>query len=81
MYACSLRLLHPLKQVRQTERRRVLRAERDEYELVAKLAELGEGDRVRVVEPLERARPVEREPSVGKAASHLIREALDRLAL
>src|SRR5688572_29035643 len=76
-----LRLLHALEQVRQAERRRVLRAQRDEHELVAELAELRESDRVGVVEPLERARPVEREPRLREAAAHLIGEALDRLAL
>src|SRR6185503_6638566 len=72
-----LRLLHALQQIRQTERRRVLRAECDEHELAAKLTELGEGDRVGVVEPFERARPVEREPSIRETAPDLVGEALD----
>src|SRR5688572_1951597 len=76
-----LRLLHALEQVRQAERRRVLRAQRDEHELVAELAELREGDRIGVVEPLERARPVEGEPRLREAAADSIGEALDRLAL
>jgi len=42
--------------------------ERDEEELVPELTELREGDRVRIVEPLERARPVEGELRVGEAA-------------
>src|SRR6266542_2424008 len=61
-----LRLAHALQQRGQPVRHRVLRAERD-----------GVG----IVEPLERARPVERETRIGKATVDLIGEALDGLAL
>src|SRR5207253_2798742 len=56
-----LLLSEALKELRERVAHRVLRGERDEEELVSKRAELGEGDRIRVVEPLERARPVEGE--------------------
>src|SRR2546427_2024864 len=60
---------------------RVLRGERDEDEPVAEVAELTEAGGVRLVEPLERARPVERERRVREAAVHLFGETLGRAAV
>src|SRR5207244_12715692 len=50
-----------LEQLREFVAVGVLSGERDEEELVAELAELREGDRVGIVEPLEGRRPVEGE--------------------
>ena len=69
------------KQLAERVTHRVLRGERDEDELVAELAELREAGRIRVVEPLERARPVEAKHRLGKASPNLLREPNGRLAV
>src|SRR6266508_3313640 len=54
-----LLVFQPLEQLGEAVAGGVLRREGDEEEPVPEVAELGEGDRVGVVEPLERRRPVE----------------------
>src|SRR6266545_6897621 len=76
-----LLLVHALQQRGQSVRHRVLRTKGDEDEAVPQLAELREGDRIRIVEPLERARPVEGKAGIREAPVHLVGESLDRPAL
>src|SRR5207253_10179238 len=69
------------EQLGETESGRVLAAESDEDEADAHLAEVLERHRRGVVEPLERARVVEREPGFRKAPPDGGRELLDRLPI
>jgi hypothetical protein len=76
-----LALGHGAQQLTEAVAHGVLAAERDEDELEAHLAKLREGDRVRVVEPLERARPVEREARVRETLPDRRRPLLERRAV
>src|SRR3954454_1955847 len=69
--ALLLALGHRGEQLAEAVAHRVLAAKRDEDELEPELAELGEGHRVGVLEPLERRGPIERELSVGEALLNL----------
>src|SRR5258708_2505247 len=59
----------------------VPRAKRDEDELDAHFAQLGERHRLRVVEPFERRSPVEGETRIRKALLDLLGEGLDGAAV
>src|SRR4051812_42602170 len=76
-----LLIAQTLKQLREAVAVRVLRRQRDEEEAVPQLAELREGDRVGIVEPLEGRRPVEREARLGEAPMDLAREFFRRPAV
>src|SRR3954463_12283332 len=69
---------HRLQQRAQSVSRRVLRAQRDEDERHAHVAEFGEGHRVLVLVPLETRRPVERELRLWETLVDLARELLHR---
>src|SRR5215469_15298282 len=68
--------LESLQQAAHAEAHRVLGGQRYEDEAHAHLRQLIPGHRVLLVEPLERRRVVESEPSIGEAFPDLLVEAL-----